>query len=292
MLAGSIFYDRHSIVADAGIGTFDEGRAATLLDVVDGLSLRYGVQMAHDVIAMSPEAMARYLAFVAARSPLPMLLNSADRHVRVAGLEAAARLGVLGRCVYASLNDGTEEFELEALRRHRPAAVMVLVHDADDPSPEACVAMVERFRPMLADIGVEVPIVDVAVVGPESVGCSMRAVTAVREAFGYPAGCAFANCLPLWPGLEGLGRERVNLTLAVALAGCRVAGADFLHYGLIERAAVAAHAAGTAEVFLGAAARRLDGRDLPENHPVEMMLDLAWPRPEGRPRPPTAPRRT
>lgn len=280
MLAGSIFYDRHSIVADAGDGTFDEGRAAALLARVDGLSLRYGVQMCHDVIATTPEAMARFVAFVAARSPLPMMINSADGRVRVAGLGAAARLGVLGRCIYASLNDGSEAFELEALRRHRPAAVMVLVHDAEDPSPEGCLAVIaDRFRPMLDDIGVEVPIVDLAVVGPLSVGSSMRAVTAVRETYGYPAGCAFANCLPLWAGLEGLGREWVNLSLAVALASCRVAGADFLHYGLIERAAVAAHAAGTAEVFLGAAAHRLDGADLPEGHPVDKMFDLARPVP-------------
>ncbi len=275
MLAGSIFYDRHSIVADAGQGAFDERRAGALLAAVDGLSQRYGVRMVHDVIATSPEAMARYVAFVAASSPRPMMINSADGHVRVAGLAAAARLGVLDRCIFASLTDATEAFELEALRRHRPAAVMILVHDADDPSPERSLAMIAGcFRPMLDDIGVDVPIVDVAVVGPESVGFSMRSITAVRQTYGYPAGCAFANCLPLWAGLEGLGRESVNLSLAVALAACRWAGADFLHYGLIERAGVAALAAGTAEVFLGAAARRLDAQRLPEGHPLDKMLDL------------------
>ena len=59
LLVGSIFYDKHSIVHDAYTGDFDDVRAKGLLEKVNSLSHRYGVQMAIDVIAAAPAAMAR-----------------------------------------------------------------------------------------------------------------------------------------------------------------------------------------------------------------------------------------
>ena len=127
---------------------------------------------------------------------------------------------------------------------------------------------------MLDDIGVAVPIVDVGAMDPPSIGLSIRAISAVRGELGYPAGCAFSNCLPQWSGLRELGREWLELSLAAALVAVRAAGADFLHYGLIERAEVAAHAAATAEVFYGFAAQELDGVGLEAAHPLCSMFRL------------------
>jgi tetrahydromethanopterin S-methyltransferase subunit H len=276
LLVGSIFYDKHSIVRDAFAGEIDAARAEALLARVNGLAQRYGVQMAIDVIAASPEAVERFLGFVAPRTELPLLINATEAEVRVAGLEVAARLGLLERCIFASLNEDTEDAEIAALKRHRPAAVMVLANDVGDPTPEGSCAMVEtRFRPMLDEIGVEVPIVDLGVMDPPSVGIAMRGIQAVRERFGYPAGCAFSNCFPQWTGLSSLGKEWVNLSLVAALISCRAHGGDFLHYGIIEKAAVAAHGAASAEVFYGFAAQELDGHRLPADHALLKMFKLA-----------------
>jgi len=276
LLVGSIFYDKHSIVRDAYAGDFDEARAKGLLEKVNGLSRRYGVQMAIDVIAAAPAAMARYLEFVGANSDLPILINATEGEVRIAGLEAAAELELLPRSIFASLNEDTEDAELDALRRHRPAAVMVLANDVTDPTPEGSCNMIEqRYRPMLDEIGVETPIVDLGAMDPPSVGIALRGIQAVRERFGYPAGCAFSNCFPQWTGLSSLGREWVNLSLGTALVACRAAGGDFLHYGIIEKAALAAHVGGSAEVFFGFAAQELDGHKLPEGHALLKMFKLA-----------------
>lgn len=276
LIVGSIFYDKHSLVSDAFDGEFDEIRAAELVERVNKLAERYGVQMAFDVIAASEEAMERFLEFVSARTSLPILINSTDGDTRIAGLECAAKLGILDRCIFASLNEDTEDEELEALGRYRPAAVMILANDIGDPSPEGACAMVEDyFHPMLKEIGVEVPIVDLGTMDPPSVGLNIRGIQTVRERFGYPAGCAFSNCFSQWTGLSELGREWVNLSLAAALVACRAAGADFLHYGIIEKAAMAAHVAGTAEVFYGFAAQELDGHPLPKDHALYKMFKLS-----------------
>ena len=276
LLVGSIFYDKHSIVHDAYTGDFDDVRAKGLLEKVNSLSHRYGVQMAIDVIAAAPAAMARFLEFVGANSDLPILINATEGEVRIAGLEAAAELGLLSRCIFASLNEDTEDTELDALRLHRPAAVMILANDVTDPTPEGSCNMIEtRYRPMLDEIGVETPIVDLGAMDPPSVGIALRGIQAVRERFGYPAGCAFSNCFPQWTGLSSLGREWVNLSLGTALVACRAAGGDFLHYGIIEKAALAAHVGASAEVFFGFAAQELDGHKLPEGHALLKMFKLA-----------------
>jgi len=275
LLCGSIFYDKHSIVSDAFAGDFDPDKAGRLLDRATMLGERYGVQMAIDVIAASEVAMDKFLAFTAARTLLPMMINATEADVRVAGLKTADRLGVLDRCIFASLNEDTEAHELEALGRHRPAAVMVLANDPSDPTPEGSCNMVEeRFHPMLREIGVEVPIVDLGAMDPPSVGIAMRGITAIRQRFGYPAGCAFSNCFPQWTGMKALGKDWVNLSLAAALVACRAAGGDFLHYGLIEKSHVMAHVAGSAEVFYGFAAQELDGQPLPKGHALLKMFKL------------------
>jgi tetrahydromethanopterin S-methyltransferase subunit H len=275
LLCGSIFYDKHSIVSDAFAGSFDAEKAGRLLDRATMLGERYGVQMAIDVIAASEVAMEKFLAFTAGRTPLPMLINATEADVRVAGLQVADRLGVLDRCIFASLNEDTEDHELEALGRHRPAAVMVLANDPGDPTPEGSCTMLEnRFHPMLREIGVDVPIVDLGAMDPPSVGIAMRGIKAVRERFGYPAGCAFSNCFPQWTGLKALGKDWINLSLGASLVACRAAGGDFLHYGLIEKAHVMAHVAGSAEVFYGFAAQELDNQRLPTGHALLKMFKL------------------
>lgn len=275
LLVGSIFYDKHSVVSDALSGDFDVRRAEALVQRVNSLSEQYGVQMALDVIAASSEAMEKFLSFVGERTSLPLLINSTEAEVRVAGLEAAARLGILDRCIYASLNEDTEGAELEHLGRHRPATVLILASDIANPTPEGSCEMIESFfQPMLREIGIAVPMVDVGTMDAPSIGLNIRQIQAVRERFGYPAGCAFSNCFSQWTGLAQLGRQWVDLSMAAALVACRGAGADFLHYGIIEKAAMAAHVAGTAEVFYGFAAQELDGQTLPKGHALWKMFKL------------------
>lgn len=275
LLAGSLFYDKHSIAKDAFTGEFDQPRAGALLAAATAAARRNGVPIAIDVIAASPEAMSRFLPFVAGNCPLPIMINASEAEVRVAGLETAAKLGVLDRCVFASLSADTEDGEIEALRKHRPAAVMIMANDGADPTPEGCCRLIEDFYlPMLADIGIGTPIVDLGTMDPPSVGLCLRGIAAVRGRFGFPAGCAFSNCVSQWTGLRELGREYVNYSLAAALVACRAAGGGFLHYGLIEKTKAAAHIAGSAEVFYGFAAQELDGAKLPAGHALRRMFRL------------------
>lgn len=275
LLVGSIFYDKHSVVTDAFAGTFNAEKAAALIEKVNGLSERYGVQMAFDVIAASPEAIEKFIEFVGPRTKLPFMINASEADIHIAGLECADRLGLLNRTIFASLNEDSEASVIEALGRHKPACVMILANDVGDPTPNGSCEMIETvFRPMLNEIGVEAPLVDLGAMDPPSVGISMRGITAVRKRFGYPAGCAFSNCFPQWTGLRELGREWVNLSLGTALVACRAAGGDFLHYGIIEKATLAAHVGGSAEVFYGFAAQELDGHTLPEGHALLKMFKL------------------
>lgn len=275
LLVGSIFYDKHSVVRDAFEGDFDEERAGALLQTATLAARRNGVQLAVDVIAASATAIAKFLPFVAENCPLPMMINASEAEVHIAGLEVAARLGVLDRCIFASLNMDTDDDELAALKKYRPAAVMIMANDGADPTPEGCCTFIEDFYlPMLDDLGIDNAIADLGTMDVPSVGLCLRGITAVRERFGFPAGCAFSNCISQWTGLRELGREYVNYSLGAALVASRAAGADFLHYGLIEKTKSMAHIAGSAEVFYGFAAQELDGAVLPEGHALRAMFKL------------------
>jgi tetrahydromethanopterin S-methyltransferase subunit H len=275
LLVGSLFYDKHSVVKDAFAGEFDEERAGVLLRKASAAAQRTGVQIAIDVIAASAEAITRFLPFVAEHCSLPMMINASEAEVHIAGLEIAAKHDFLDRCIFASLNMDTEDDELAALKKYRPAAVMIMANDGADPTPEGCCQFIEDFYlPMLEDIGVSAPIVDLGTMDPPSVGLCLRGIAAVRQRFGFPAGCAFSNCISQWTGLRELGREYTNYSLGAALVACRAAGGDFLHYGLIEKTTSIAHIAGSAEVFYGFAAQELDGVTLANGHPLLKMFKL------------------
>jgi tetrahydromethanopterin S-methyltransferase subunit H len=278
LLCGSIFYDKHSLVSDAFAGEFDAERAERLVAKVNGLGERYGVQMCFDVIAASPKAMDRFIRFVAERTKLPMMINASESDVLMQGLQTAADIGALDRCIYASVNMDTEDRELEMLQRLRPAAVMIMANDGADPSPDGCCRFIEdHYLPILRDIGVTAPIVDLGAMDPPSVGVCIRGISAVREKFGFPAGCAFSNIMSQWTGMRELGKDMANLSLGSALVACRAAGGDFLHYGIIEKAEAMAHVAGSAEVFYGFAAQELDGLGLPPGHALKKMFKLSAP---------------
>jgi tetrahydromethanopterin S-methyltransferase subunit H len=270
---GSIFYDGHSIVRDAWAGDFDEKRAAMRLQSVNKAAEQCGLTTGVDIVAASEEAMEKYIEFVVPRTPLPIMINGSEAEVRIAGLRKCQELDVLDRVIYASLNEDTEPEELEALQKVRPAGVMVLAANVMNPTPEGAVEMMEEtLLPMLAKIGVDVPIVDVGVMDPPSIGLSLRSVRLIKETYGFPAGGAFSNAVFTWPGLRERGRDALNATLVASAAMFRAYGGDFLHYGIVEKAAVVTQAVAACEVYLGYAAQAYDGATLSKPHPIQHMF--------------------
>ena len=220
LAVGSIFYDKHSIVTDSFTGEFDLHRAEALVHRVNALSERYGVQMGFDVIASTAEAMEKFLEFVGSRTRLPLLINATEAEVRLAGLDAAAKLGVLRQCIYASLNEDTEGSELESLARQPPATVMVLASDIGNPTPEGTCDMLESFfHPMLKEIGVTAPIVDVGTMDAPSIGLNLASNPCGSGAVRVSGGMCFLQLLfPMdrfKSSRSGMGRFVV---------GCRLCG--------------------------------------------------------------------
>jgi tetrahydromethanopterin S-methyltransferase subunit H len=270
---GSIFYDGHSIVRDPWAGEFDAGRAETLLQRVNAVSQMCGLTTGVDIVAASEEAIEKYIEFVVPRTSLPLMINGSEAEVRIAGLRKCQDIGILNRTIYASLTEDTEPEELDALQEIRPAAVIVLAANVENPSPEGSIEIMEELLlPMLAKIGVDVPIVDVGVMDPPSIGLSLRAVRLIKETYGFPAGGAFSNAIFTWPGLRERGRDALNATLTASAAIFRAYGGDFLHYGIVEKVAIATQAVAACEVYLGYAAQMYDHVALSDPHPLQYMF--------------------
>lgn len=270
---GSIFYDGHSIVHNPWVGEFDEASAEKRLQRVNEASQTCGLITGVDIVAASEEAMERYIEFVIPRTSLPFMINGSEAEVRLAGLRKCGELGVLDRVIYASLTEDTEPEELAALQEIRPAAVMVLAANVENPTPAGSVEIMEELLlPMLAKIRVDVPIVDVGVMDPPSIGLSLRAVRLIKETYGFPVGGAFSNAVFTWPGLRKRGRDALNATLTASATIFRAYGADFLHYGIIEKVQIVTQAVAACEVYLGYAAQTYDDATLSKPHPIQHMF--------------------
>jgi tetrahydromethanopterin S-methyltransferase subunit H len=270
---GSIFYGGHSIVSDPWDGEFNEERAETLIQHVNAASERCGMPSGIDIVSASEVAIGKYIEFVTARTDQPFMINSSEAEVRMAGLRKCQELGVFDRVIYASLTEDTEPEELELLKEIRPAAVMVLAANVENLTPKGSVEIMEDLLlPMLEEINVEVPIVDVGVMDPPSIGLSLRSLRLLKETYSFPVGGAFSNAIFTWPGLRDRGRDALNATLVASATLFRAYGGDLLHYGIIEKAAIVIQAIATCEVYLGYTAQMFDGVDLSNPHPLQYML--------------------
>ncbi|MCD4840680.1 MAG: tetrahydromethanopterin S-methyltransferase subunit H, partial [Methanosarcinales archaeon] len=84
VLAGTIFYNKHSIVLDPGKGIFDKPAAEKIINRQQELSDETGNPCMVHIYAESTEAAMRYLDFVSNVTDAPLLIDSTESRVRMA----------------------------------------------------------------------------------------------------------------------------------------------------------------------------------------------------------------
>lgn len=278
VLVGSIFYRNHRIVLDAQRGEFDEDQAKYLLAKEKEMSEATGNPQLLDIIAETPEAMIRYLAFIIENSDAPFLIDSSLAKVRDAGLRFAAREGVLERAVYNAIEpeSGTAELDLlgEVGVKHavilacgaryiRPKDRLQLLIGSDEHT-----GLIQQVK----DRGVENILADPGVLDLPSSGWTARAIQDIKQQTGLPCGCAPANALYTWLRKRKFQTPELQACGAAVLALPLFAGADFLFYGPIENANWVYPSVGVMDAMISYTAK-LDGvKPAVSNHPLRQLF--------------------
>jgi len=235
VLIGSMFYTKHKIVTDERAGKFDRDAAEALVRKQEELGDKTHNPALIDIVASSPEAIIRYIDFVAGMNEKPFLIDSASADVKIAAIEYSKETGLEKRVVYNSVSIETKEKEYTAIKENGVESAILLSFTRDIMSSRARVETVDKLAPHMEESGIRKILVDTFVMDVPSLTPSGRATIEIKKKTGYPCGTAAHNAISTWKGLKNLlGKEAVRSADIVANIMPAIMGADFLLYGPVE----------------------------------------------------------
>ena len=241
VMIGSIFYAQDKLVRDAKKGTIDKTATEVVLNKLIDISERTGLPSMLDVVAVSSEAMERYIQILADMTDIPLLIDgSGSSDVNMTGLEAARNLGLLDRVVLNSItpedtNDIFVKYQEFGLRN----AILLTFSNVAMTSVAKRVEHAEELYKKANNAGVKNILFDTGVVDLLTLGLACKALMLIKDKFGLPVGCGAHNAVAMWDGLVSKFSEEAKMP---ALVGSNLMpvtlGADFILYGPIKHAGV------------------------------------------------------
>jgi tetrahydromethanopterin S-methyltransferase subunit H len=271
-----LFNPRMKEVSDQRAGTFDKRKVKIHLERVRRISEKTGNPYMIDIMATTPEAIAKYIEFVSGElDELPFLFDAIDPVTRIAAAKYVKSAGLQSRAIWNSLSITSTEEEFKAVYENGILSVVAQAFDKRDPSPKGTLAsltskgLLTRIRSCKAkNILVDVPVFDIA-----SMGASVDAISMVRSELGLPVGCAPANATYQWREKRlDLLRSNFGSCHAAACAIMQFSGASYIMMGPIGGAPRIFKACAMTDAMIAYEARTKGVRPLSQKHPIYMIF--------------------
>ena len=250
VLAGTIFYGGHKIVSDPHKGEFDKGKAEELIKRQEELSDTTMLPHVVQVFAESPDAMLRYIDFVASVTDAPIIIDSTDAMTRAKSARYVCEMGLRDRSIYNSINVSLTGDEIAALKEARIPVIVLAFNPKDQASTKGRIDVLTTGAGILQDGLLKIAreftdkiLLDVAVTAlGMGTGPSEMATYVMKSRFGLPVGCGIHNAVSAWVWLKHYkkrvaeGREAFRVCDVASAVIHIMCGGDFVLYGPIENA--------------------------------------------------------
>ena len=276
VLIGSMFHKGDKLLESRKDSKFNKEKAREHIKTLEKNMAATGIPAMIDIVGNTAEELSGYLEFLAAETAMPLCIDSWQPKVRIEVAKEAARLKVLDRLVYNSLNPWNPELEAEideiagAGVRH----VVVAVFDDSDKLASGRIKSLERLLPLIEKGGFESIIVDTTVMNVAAMAFSIQAGFEIKKSFGLPVGCSPANGTYMWKELRQIASNDGFAGADGAAHGISaLLWNDFLFYGPMTGTERAFAAAATAESIKAMAAYAESGcLSAAKTHPVRKLF--------------------
>jgi tetrahydromethanopterin S-methyltransferase subunit H len=237
VLVGSIFYHGQKILENEIKGEFDAHKAEELIKVQEEFSDKTGNPHMVDVVASSPDAMAKFIDFVSSVTNAPIVLDGISASVRLSALDYCQEHGIRNDIIYNSISPESKQDEIERIKEAKVKSAILLAYNTREFTSEGRVKAIRALLPIALQAGIKNPLIDTCVLDIPSLGMACRALLTLKNECGFPVGCGAHNAIGTWRGLKKRNwKQAVHPSMAVASAISVAAGADFVLYGPIEAA--------------------------------------------------------
>lgn len=235
VLAGSIFYHGHRILADEKKGNFHKEQAEKLVRLQEEFSDMTGNPGMLDVVGSTEEAIKKFISFIADVTEMPILIDSPSAKVRIAAAKYVREVGLEKRVIYNSLMLESKTEEFQAIKENRVESAILLAYKRAIMTSEARVKAIRELLPKVEEAGATKLLLDTFVIDIPSLSMACRAMLDLKRELGLPCGCGAHNAISTWLGLKKrMGAQAVKPCAVTVNVTPVVLGADFILYGPIE----------------------------------------------------------
>lgn len=284
VLVGTIFYADHKIVDDAEKGVIDKSAAEALISQQDEMADLTGNPSAIQVCFQSKQAAERLLDFVSERTNTPIVIDSTEPDVRLAGLCYTEEVGLLDRIIYSSLNVSVTQEEKTTIKEIGQECIIVLAFNPEDPSiagkrkvlDDGAMTLDKGLLPLCNELGATKPLIDSATTAIGAGAGSAAAFTFVsKSVYGYPTGLGIHNAPSSWTWLKKYKKSN-RAAFEICDIGSNVVaqmmGADFILYGPIKNASTVFPLIAMTDILTAESASIEFGIEIIGNHPYNKLL--------------------
>jgi tetrahydromethanopterin S-methyltransferase subunit H len=282
VMIGTIFYEKHKIMTDEKKGDFDKKAAEGLINRQEKLCEDTGLQSMLDVVCVSIEGIPKILDFVSKVTDSPFLFDAWRMDTKLAGLKYIGEAGLSNRIVYNSVMPlpPPKKEEMDAIKEAKLKSSIVLAYNVKDRSVKGVTSILrgtDKEKGLLKvaeEAGITMPLVDVTLFTyVPSIGMGCKAVVAVKDELGLPAGGAPGNATTTWkmPKVKW-GLDVFKACEASAQVVPLAFGADYILYGLIESAPWIVPSCAAIDAMTATVANFEYKMPLPEAHPLNKMF--------------------
>jgi len=276
VLIGNTFYRGMPEIGNHEKGEFDAQDVLKWIKVAEDLSEKTGMPHFLDIMASHPNAMEKYVRFIAECSNSIFLIDGATAETRIAGLETVKEHGLQKRAVFNAIAPQTTSEELAAIRESGVTSAVLMAQNETDYSPMGRVAILKGFEgqkgllEIAKEAGVNRLMIDTIVFDVPSIAYAVEAIKLVKEELGYPAGCSPANATYDWRRVQDKAlRKGFGAYNASAHTIAQLSGASFLIYGPLKQARNMIPACAMTDAIVAYYATKQFGtKPLVANHPL------------------------
>ncbi len=239
----SLFHQGDRLVSDHKSGQFDQTRVKRLIHRAIKLRDITGNPFMLDVLAETPKAMVNYLTFLDEAAPsIPFLIDSSSLDARLAGLQHTANSGRNHLAIYDSITQQTTEDEINALRKAKITAAILLAYNPLDLYPQGRLEVLqgsnkaEGLLTKAKRAGITKPLVDTVALDLAGLAIAAAAIPIIKNTLGLPAGAGSANSVALWNRAKFISPAAKRYLAPALCTYLQYAGANFILPGPLRRA--------------------------------------------------------
>jgi len=154
-MIGSIFYHGDKTVLNEKEGAFNREKAEALIKRAEEISEKTGNPSIIDIVGAWPEALARYIDFVADKTDSPFLVDGATSDVRVAGVKHVMEVGLANRAIYNTIMPEYKREEIDALKESGMKSAILLTFNPRMPTIRGRLEVLEELLRAAEEAGLK-----------------------------------------------------------------------------------------------------------------------------------------